>query len=270
MRAEHLSSNWQVLGVVLLLLFCANRTTAQGGPPLLTNDPVTPDHGNWEINLGAMPVLTKITKSVEVLQIDLNYALTDRIELIYEVPFVWQSATGQPNATGWGNGLPGVKLRLIDGGENGWNLSTFPQVQIGGSAASVKKGLADEGTRFLLPFEVSKRFGPLNADFEVGYFFPLDSSASRDERILGLALGHKLTPKLETIGEIYDDKVMGAPEHNTEFDMGGRWEFHKGLLFLFMAGRSFKGNSSGQPEFLGYGGIRILLDHYGTRLHSDK
>lgn len=258
------------LGAFLLLLPYVSTLNAQGGPPLLTNDPVTPDRENWEINLGPMPVLRNTTKSVQLIQIDVNYGLTDRVELICEIPFVWQKDAGQPSTTGWGNALPGVKLRLIDGGENGWNLSTFPQVQIGGSAASVKKGVADEGTRFLLPLEVNKQFGPLNADFEAGYFFPLDSSASSEERILGFALGHKFTPKFETLGEIYDDKTMGSSDHAITFDLGGRWEFHKGLLLLFMAGRSFKGNSSGQPEFLGYGGIRILLDHYGTRLHSEK
>lgn len=257
--------------LLLVAIFGLMATAeAQGGPPLLTNDPVTPDHGNWEINLGAMPVLTSTTKSVELVQIDLNYGLTDWVELICEVPFTWQNETGQPAATGWGNALPGVKLRLINGGEDGWNLSTFPQVQIGGSAMSVEKGVADQGTRFLLPFEVSKRFGPLSVDVEAGYFFPFDPSVSHEERILGTALGHKLTTQFELLGEIYDDKEMGSSHHDVTFDDGGRYQFHKGLLLLFVAGRSFEGNSSRQPEFFGYGGIRILLDHYGTRLHEEK
>lgn len=243
---------------------------AQGGPPLLTNDPVTPDHGNWEINLGAMPELTNTTTSLQIIQMDLNYGLTDRIELISEIPFIWQGARENSNATGWGDALPGVKVQLIKGGKDGWNFAIFPQVQIGGPAASVKKGIADQGTRFLLPFEVSKRMGSLNFGFEAGYFFPFDSAVSHEGRILGLALGHEVTKTFEVLGEIYDDKEMGSSHHNVTFDGGARYQFHKGLLFMFMAGRSFEGNSSGQPQFLAYSGIRILLDHYGARLHEDK
>jgi hypothetical protein len=243
---------------------------AQGGPPLLTNDPIPPEHGNWEINLGTMPEITDTTTSVQLVQIDLNYGLTDRIELICELPFVWQARTGERSATGWDNALPGVKVRFVNGGEDGWNFSTFPQFQIGGSAESVRKGVADQGTRFLLPFEASKRFGPVHVNLEAGYFFPFDSSVSHEERILGLALGHKFTNKFELLGEIYEDKEMGSSPHDVTFNGGGRYEFHKGLLLLFMAGRSFEGNSSGQPEFLGYVGIRIHLDHYGTRFHEEK
>jgi hypothetical protein len=75
-----------------------------------------------------------------------------------------QCAIGQPNATARGNGLPGIKWRFIDGGENGCNVSTFPQLEIRGPANSVKAGRAD-GARFLLPFEISKKLGPVNLDF---------------------------------------------------------------------------------------------------------
>ena len=81
-------------------------------------------------------------------------------------------------------------------------------------------------------------------------------------------MGHKVTEKFEAIGEIYDDKVLGAPDHGATFNLGGRYQFHKGRL-LFMVRRSFNANSSGQAEFLAYTGIQILLDRYGIRLHSE-
>ena len=231
---------------------------AQGGPPLLTNDPGTPGNEKWEINIGSMQVLRNGTNVLQVPQIDLNYGLGDRIQLTYEVPFVWQSAAGQPNSTGWSNGFPGVKWRFFDQGEDGWNISTFPQLEIQGPKGSVKTGIAEGGTRLLLPIEVSHLIGPLEVNFEAGYFFPLNSLHSHNERILGLAMGHMFNPRFEAIGEVYNDAVMGAPPQDTTFDLGGRYEFHKNLLLLFMAGRSFSGNSSGQPEFLGYVGLQIL------------
>ncbi|MFZ3214444.1 MAG: hypothetical protein WA192_00110 [Candidatus Acidiferrales bacterium] len=242
---------------------------AQGGPPLLTNDPGTPGNGNWEINLGVMQVLRQGTNIFQVPQIDLNYGLGDRIQLTYEVPYVLQNSTGQPVQTGWSNGLPGVKWRFFQQDHGGWNISTFPQLEINGPPGSVKLGLAGGGTRFLLPFEVTKAAGPINLDFEAGYFFPFHSAQSHQERILGLAAGHVFTPKFEMIGEGYNDSVRGVPPHDTTFDLGGRYKFHKGLLLLFMAGRSFAGNSSGQPEFVGYVGLQILLRKYGRELNPD-
>jgi hypothetical protein len=255
--------------VSLALGFCAGAAFAQGGPPLITNDPGTPGDKNWEINLGVMQVLRNHSNAFQVPQIDLNYGLGDRIQLTYEVPFVWQSATGQPNATGWSNGFPGVKWRFFQQGDDGWNISTFPQIETGGPSGSVKSGIADGGTRLLLPIEVSHPLGPVHLDFEAGYYFPLNSPGARNERILGLAIGHTFTPKFEAIGEIYNDWAMGAAPHDTTFDAGGRYEFHKGLILLFMAGRSFSGNSSGQPEFVGYFGLQILLERYGRALHAD-
>ena len=62
---------------------------------------------------------------------------------------------------------------------------------------------------------------------------------------------------------------MAALPHDTTFDFGGRYKLHKGFILLFMAGRSFNGNSSGQPEFLGYFGIQILLSKYGRELTAE-
>jgi hypothetical protein len=259
-----------ILFALLALGTSAVSALAQGGPPLFTNDPGTPGAENWEINLGFMPVLTNRSNLFQVPQFDINYGVGDRIQLTYEVSFVAQTAPGQPTATGWDNALPGVKWRFIDQGEKGWNISTFPQIEIQGTKSAINQGLAESGNRFFLPLEVSHPLGPVNLNFEAGYFFPLNSPQSRNERILGLAMGHTISPRFEAIGEVYDDKVMGSGTHDTTFDFGGRYEFHKGLLLLFMAGRSFSGNASGQPEFLAYVGVQILLERNGRALHSDR
>lgn len=90
----------RILSIVFTTLALSVVANAQGGPPLITNDPVTPGNGNWEINLGLIPELTNTTHNVRVPQIDLNYGIGKHIQLNYEVPFVWQSAKGAPNATG--------------------------------------------------------------------------------------------------------------------------------------------------------------------------
>jgi hypothetical protein len=249
----------------LCFLAVPSGARAQGGPPLLTNDPGTPGNGDWEINLGVMQVLRQHQDVLQIPQIDLNFGLGDRIQLTYEVPYVLQREPGQPVQTGWGNAFPGVKWRFLDN-KGGWNASIFPQLEPPGLGAAIKPGIATSGTRFLLPVEVTKTVGPVNLDFEAGYYFPWHS---RQERIIGFAAGHQVTPKLEIVGEFYNDYAMGALPHDTTFDAGGRYKFHKGLLLLFMAGRSLSGNSSGQPEFMGYVGVQFLLEKYGKELQAD-
>jgi hypothetical protein len=42
-----------------------------------------------------------------------------------------------------------------------------------------------------------------------------------------------------------------------------------GVIALFMAGRSINGVSNGQPQFIGYVGVQILLSDYGRRFTPD-
>jgi hypothetical protein len=239
---------------------------AQAGPPYITNDPGTPGNQNWEINIAAMPVLFHGVSSYQVPQVDINYGLGDRIQLTYEVPYVLQTSPGQPLQKGWSNAFPGVKWRFLDKGEGNWQMSVFPQIETSGAYLTLKSGIAEKGPRLLLPAEVSKKVGPFALDFEAGYYVPWHGP---EERIIGFVAGHNFTKHFELDGEFYDDHAMGQLPHNTTFDFGGRYEFHKGLILLFMSGRSFAGNLSGQPEFLGYFGIQVLLSKYGRTLTPD-
>jgi hypothetical protein len=186
--------------------------------------------------------------------------------LTYEVPYLQVTTADQPQQTGWSNSYSGVKWRFLDRGEGGWQISTFPQFESGGSALAQQKGIASDGPRFLLPLEVTKKVGPLDLNLEVGYYFPWHGP---QERIIGFVAGRSVTKKLELDAEIFNDRAMGTPPYDTTFDLGGRYKFHRGLLLLFMAGRSFSGNASDQPEFTGYFGIQILLSKFGRTLTPD-
>ncbi|MGA8144244.1 MAG: hypothetical protein WB987_10180 [Candidatus Acidiferrales bacterium] len=253
---------------ISLVLLTPLALRAQGGPPLLTNDAGTPGNGNWEINLGVMPILRHNQNLYQVPQFDVNFGLGDRIQLTYEVPFVLQTNSEHSSQIGWSNALAGAKWRFYENDKSGWAISTFPQFEVAGPSGSVKNGVADGSTRFLLPVEITKTFSKISLDFEAGYFFAWDS---HPERILGFAASRQFTPRLELIGEIYNDRAMGALPHDTTFDAGGRYRLGKGFILLFMAGRSFSSNTSGQPNFMSYLGLQILLKDYGKhRLDSNS
>jgi hypothetical protein len=249
----------------------AGTANGQAGPPFLTNDPGTPGNANWEINLGSMQTVGRGVSSYQVPQIDLNFGLGDRIQLTYEVPYTLQSTSGQPVQSGWSNGYPGVKWRFLDGGEDGWQMSTFPQVETGASTRARQIGIGVAGPRYLLPFELTKKLGSFDVDFEAGYYV---AGHGPKERIFGFVAGRSATKRLELDIEIYDDRTYDARAndvgpHSTTLDVGGRYKLSPGLIALFMAGRSVNGFSAGQPEFIGYIGIQILLSNYGRNFSSE-
>ncbi len=253
--------------LICVLAIIPEAVRADAGPPYLTNDPGTPGNGNWEINLAAMASLEPHFGSYQLPQIDLNFGLGDRIQLTYEVPYVLDVSSSEAHQTAWGNALPGVKWRFFDEGEDGWQLSTFPQLQLGAPGHSVQTGIGASGSRLLVPIEIAKRAGPLDLDFEAGYYAV--GHAPR-ERILGFVLGGSPTERLELDFEAYSDHVMGASSGDTTLDVGGRYKINSAFIALFMAGHSVGGTMSGQPEYITYVGIQILLSDYGLKLQTGK
>jgi len=251
------------LCAIALFVLGPGTARAQAGPPFLSNDPGTPGNANWEINLGSMQTVARSVSSYQLPQIDLNFGVGDRIQLTYEIPYILQTSASQPLESGWGNGYPGVKWRFLDQGEDGWQMSTFPQVETGASMLARQKGIAVPGPRYLLPVEVTKKIGPLDVDFEAGYYV---AGHGPKERILGLVTGRSVNERLELDAEIYDDRAYGAAAHSTTLDLGGRYKLRRGMIALFMAGRNITGFGAGQPEFIGYVGVQFLLSNYGRTL----
>jgi hypothetical protein len=251
----------------LVALLCAPLAVrAQAGPPFITNDPGTPGNANWEINIASAQSISRGSAAYQVPQIDLNYGLGPSVQLTYEIPYILQTADGQSRQSGWSNAFPGIKWRFFDQGEGGWQLSLFPQMEASAPSSAQQKGIAVPGSRFLLPLEVTKRLGPVDVDFEAGYYFPKHGVS---ERILGLVVGRSMTERLDLGVEVYNDRAVGAPPNQTTLDLGGRYKLSRGFIALFMAGRSVSGTANGQPDFIGYFGIQILLSDYGRSLAAE-
>jgi hypothetical protein len=247
------------LAWIALLLGRTALVFAQGGPPLLTDDPGTPGNRNWEINIASTHFRSPGEREIEAPLLDINYGLGDRIQLKYEVPYLFDGDGTAPYRSAVGNSLIGVKWRFFQkSDEKDWNISTYPQLELNNPFNSEARGLVDRGPRFLLPVEITRVFASVEVNFEGGYWFTQDAS---NERILGLAFGHQFTKRFEGLAEIYDDVVLGGTARSTTLDIGGRYGFHKGLLINFMAGRRIIGSGTvnGQPSFIGYFGLQVQL-----------
>ena len=89
-----MSSVARNLAWIVLFLGSAAQVFAQGGPPLLTDDPGTPGNRNWEINIASTHFRSPGEREIEAPLLDINYGLGDRIQLKYELPYLFDSDEG--------------------------------------------------------------------------------------------------------------------------------------------------------------------------------
>jgi hypothetical protein len=250
------SSMVQGLMHALFFFLAAVSAFAQGGPPYYTNDPGTPGHLNWEINLGLMPFLYSDQSVSHTPDVDINFGVGDRVQLTYEN--AWLRVKNPKSATEYGVGQsnPGVKWRFYDAGESGLSVSVFPQAFLNNPNDAVRRGITPASEGLLLPLEFSRKFGPVDVDYEVGYEFV---HRGPNAWLTGLVIGHEFTRKFELDMELYNQGSFHPSENQPTIDFGGRYKIHSPVIFLFMAGRSLEPARGNQSYFQGYFGIQLLL-----------
>jgi len=238
------------------LVLASSSAWAQGGPPYYTNDPGTPGPKNWEINLGYMPFLYSDQSVTHTPDVDINFGIGNRIQLTYEN--AWLRVKDLPETAKFGLGQSnfGVKWRFYDAGEDGWSISMFPQGFVNNPNDSVKRGITPQTNSFLLPFEFSRKMGPVDVNFELGYNFVHNGP---DGWLAGLVVGHQFSKKLEADAEFYNQSTFSPFESQPTIDAGMRYRLHNPVILLLMAGRGLESSGTTQPYFVGYFGIQLLL-----------
>src|SRR5258706_5506428 len=90
-----LASAWFALG--------ASCAWAEGGPPMLTDDPGTPGDGHWEFNTAMQTEHGGDTMTFKLPLVDINYGLGERLQLKFEMPWQLERVSGQRDQYGAGN-----------------------------------------------------------------------------------------------------------------------------------------------------------------------
>ncbi|MGA2695692.1 MAG: hypothetical protein ABSE92_06505 [Terriglobales bacterium] len=250
--------NSKVSSIVLLFLvfLAAIPALAQGGPPYYTNDPGTPGNLNWEINVGYIPYLYSNQSVSHVPDLDINFGLGDRIQLTYENAWLRVQNPNSRAEYGLGQSNPGVKWRFYDAGEDGLQVSVFPQLFLNDPNNAVSRGITPATNTFLLPAEITKKVGPFDVDYELGYQFV---HGGPDGWLTGLVIGHDFTSRLEGDVELYNTGIFHTAENQPTIDFGGRYKLRPSVILLGMAGRSFEPAGSNQSYFIGYFGVQFLF-----------
>ncbi|HEV3307076.1 MAG TPA: hypothetical protein VGZ91_11610 [Candidatus Sulfotelmatobacter sp.] len=258
MKALDIKSRCRFVHSLLFAILAAFplQAVAQGGPPYYTNDPGTPGNLNWEINLGYMPFFYSNQSVSHIPDVDINFGIGDRIQLTYESAWLRVQSPSSAAKFGQGQSNPGIKWRFYDGGESGLNISVFPQLFLNNPNDAVRRGITPASEAFLLPVEFSRKFGPIDVDYEIGYQF---AHKGPDGWLTGLVIGHDFAPKLEGDVEFYSQGTFHPSANQPTLDLGARYKIHRPVILLLMAGRSLEPTRSNQSYFLGYFGVQLLL-----------
>jgi hypothetical protein len=239
------------LGALFIALAGA-RLHAQGGPPLITDDPDTPGPGYWEINLSSFFERHQHASTLEIPRIDANYGVGRRVQLKLEAPWVRGSENGTVR-TGAGNATVGVKYRFV--GQEGQTIawSVYPQLEINTSRASAAKGLADEGRQLLLPSELTIEAFHVEINGEVGRNIV---ESGHDTWVYGLSTEGHVVPRLELVAELHGERRAEGP---TELiaNIGGREKLTRQVILMLAVGRAVRGVPEDRPRLLVYAGLQF-------------
>jgi hypothetical protein len=246
--------------------FCRNLTVvgacfvvaipafAQGGPPLVTDDPDTPGDGHWEINLGGIASRSRSRWDVDAPDADINYGWGDNIQLKIDAPWTFADDSDGHRQSGLGMVSAGVKWRFLDADEHGFALSTYPQYVSAWSQSSKNKGVASANAEFFLPLEMSTSAGGFEFATEVGRNFV---EREADQWEAGVVIAHGcMTAALECLVEVH--QTWQTKDSQTLLNLGLRWKLSDSLVLMTAAGRDFGPKTENHQQCLIYLGLQIL------------
>ena len=100
---------------IIVIIFCFYlQAHGQGGPPMITDDPGTVEKGHFEINTGITAEHNISESLYEFPFIDINYGISVRQHINFEVPFVSKYFKGVETQRGIGKFGIGTKFRFAD------------------------------------------------------------------------------------------------------------------------------------------------------------
>lgn len=238
----------------MLVAAVAGVAFGQGDPPMITDDPGTPGKGKWENNFAIAFEHRPGKTQYDVPAIDLNYGLGDHIQLTLQTAPVLLKRSGHGLIGGIGGTEAAVKWRFLDEATAGFDMSTFPRVIFNVAQSSVRRGLAEDGTRFQIPFQAAKAFGRLHVDAEFG---PRASTIGRSEWLSGIVCGFDLAKSTMLMAELHDESRMNFNRDVLTLNFGLRHEFTENYILIVSMGHEVR--SPDQPTALiGYFGMQFV------------
>jgi len=241
------------LAIAVFAACAARAAFGQGGPPMITDDPGTPGPGKWENNIAIFEHRPHET-AYDLPAIDLNYGVGEHIQLTLQGGPVLLKRSGHGLIGGLGGTEAAVKWRFLDEEKSGFDASMFPRVLFNITQSSVRRGLAEDGTRFQIPFQVAKAFGRFHTDAEFG---PLASTLGRSEWIYGIVGGVELAKTTMLMAELHGTSRMNFTRDILTVNVGLRRQLTEARILIASIGHELRDPDHAR-SFIGYLGVQLL------------
>ena len=130
-----------------------------------------------------------------------------------------------------------VKWRFLDQQKNGdgVDMSMFPRVIFNIVRSSPRRGLSEAGTRFQIPFQMSKAFGRWHGNVEFG---PHISSVGRSEWLSGIVAGLDVSKRTLLMAELHGTSRMNFTRDVLTVNVGVHHEFSQTRILDCFASRN--------------------------------
>lgn len=240
----------------LLCLSPVPSSFAQGGPPMLTDDPGTPGSGAWEINFAYLEEHSRQERLRSFPHVDFNYGLGDNIQLKYETGWLFTDAPeGGGVKSGLDDSLFGLKWRFLDQERGGIDMSVYPQLQMENSTGAVARGIAEPGPNLFLPLEVGHDFGKTKLIGELGYQY---FRARENEWVVGLLGALQVSEVLELMAEMRSFSANVLNRGDVLVNLGLRRALSPEVKLLASVGTGLT-NGPDTSTFIAYLGVQLVL-----------
>jgi len=237
--------------VLLFVVFCVSEINAQsGGPPMITDDPGTPEVGGWEINLSFNSDFKTRKKEFEIPLIDANYGFNKRTQLKIEFPYLVSKVNMEKSNQHFGNVKFGVKYRFLDEEKYSFSFSCYPQVEISTDTVGFQE--------FIFPIQFQKSFDRVVLGAELGYaYLQYDS----DCLFSGVLVGYRFSPSLAIMAEcnlFIDEKYLKETEATINF--GIVYEINEFFKFISSIGTGIiSPDSDSKTKFISFVGMQFNI-----------
>jgi hypothetical protein len=239
---------------IALWLLALGSVRGQGGPPMITDDPGTPGDGKFEINLAIAFEHRPDETSLDAPAIDINYGVGDRIQLTLQGGPVLLKRRDHGAIGGLGGTEGALKWRFVDDQETGITMSMFPRVIFNISRSAARRGLAEDGTRFQIPFQFAKAFPGFDVDLEWG---PLVSTVGPAQWIYGIVVAVDVSKTATVMAELHGTSRTNFSDDELALNFGIRQKLNEHCIFIGSLGHELR--SPEARALIGYAGVQLLF-----------
>ena len=239
---------------VVLWFVALNIARGQGGPPMITDDPGTPGDGKFEINLAIAFEHRPNETSFDAPAIDINYGLGDRIQLTLQGGPALLKRSDRGAIGGLGGTEAAVKWRFIDDQKTGVSISMFPRVIFNISQSSVRRGLAEDGTRFQIPLQFAKAFPGFDLDLEWG---PLVGTVGPAQWLYGIVVAVDVSKTAALMAELHGTSRTNFSDDELAVNVGIRQKLSEHCIFIGSLGHELRSREA--RALIGYAGVQFVF-----------